>query len=138
MTNQTIKRLLFLVLLVTSTMVHSEWKYVTSTKDKEIDFYIDFDTLKRKNNLVTVWVKTEFKTTQRDSILDIFNGYLSSRTYEQWDCEDKTMRTMSFDYFSKNDLEGKIVNSGTMLMTIPESIRPDTSGSRLFKVICKK
>lgn len=138
MTNKIVKKLLFLVLLVISTLVHSEWKYVTSTKDKDVDFYIDFDTLKRKDNLVTVWMKSEFKTTQRDSIFDIFSGYLSSRSYEQWDCVDKTTRTISFDNFSKNNLEGKLVNSETMVMSVPYTIRPDTSGSRLYKVICNK
>lgn len=133
-----IKKLVVLLLLFTSTFVHSEWKYVTSTKDKDVDFYIDFDTLKRKDNLVTVWMKSEFKTTQRDSIFDIFSGYLSSRTLEQWDCVDKTTRTISFDNFSKNNLEGKIVQSESIVMSVPYSIRPDTSGSRLFKVICNK
>jgi len=133
-----IKKLVVLLLLFTSTFVHSEWKYVTSTKDKDVDFYIDFDTLKRKDNLVTVWMKSEFKTTQRDSIFDIFSGYLSSRTLEQWDCVDKTTRTISFDNFSKNNLEGKIVQSESMVTSVPYSIRPDTSGSRLFKVICNK
>ncbi len=128
---------IFLLVLISSS-VQAEWVYATSSQDKSVDVYIDTGTIKRKNNFVTVWSKEEFKSVQRDSIFQIFSGYKSVRRYEEWDCSERTVRTISYEQFSQNNLDGKLIKSEGVLISMPENIPPDTLGSRLLKIICKK
>jgi|688.fasta_scaffold112607_5 hypothetical protein len=132
------KKLLLILLLVFSQTVYADWKYVISSKDKISDTYIDSDSIKRDGKYVKVWIKTEYKEPQKDKWYDFFNTYRSVRSYEEWNCVDRSFTTISYDVFSKNSLQGKIVDSSSILLPVPTNIAPDSTEEILYKIICKK
>ena len=127
------KKLLVLLLLMVSTSVLAEWTTVGGGTD--LISYIDFGTIKRKDNKVKMWSLIDLKTVHE------FSGgerYLSGMMRSEYDCEEETMRMLDVYYYSENMREGEVVVSNTNITNEATSVRPDSIEETFFKIACDK
>ena len=115
-------RLLLITLLVLSGgPAYGEWVAIGSTDDG-MTAYADPDTIRRKDETVTMWILFDFKTTQTVA------GHLmlSIKGQEEYDCDGNRRRVLTFSELSGNMGGGKEVNSisgeGTWVPVDPESV----------------
>ena len=94
------------LLVLSSGPVYAEWVLVGSTDDG-MTAYADPDTIRRKEEMVKMWILFDFKTTQTVA------GHLmlSIKGQEEYDCDGKRRRVLTFSEFSGNMGGGKEVNS---------------------------
>ena len=127
------KKLILLLLLMISTSVLAEWTTVGGGTD--LISYIDFGTIKRKDNKVKMWSLIDLKTVHE------FSGgerYLSGMMRSEYDCEEETMRMLDVYYYSENMREGEVVVSNTNITNEATSVRPDSIEETFFKIACDK
>ena len=127
------KKLTLLLLLMVSTSVLAEWTTVGGGTD--LISYIDFGTIKRKDNKVKMWSLIDLKTVHE------FSGgerYLSGMMRSEYDCEEETMRMLDVYYYSENMREGEVVVSNTNITNEATSVRPDSIEETFFKIACDK
>ena len=115
-------RLLLITLLVLSGgPAYAEWVAIGSTDDG-MTAYADPDTIRRKEETVKMWILFDFKTTQTVA------GHLmlSIKGQEEYDCDGKRRRVLTFSEFSGNMGGGQEVNStsgeGTWVPVVPEGV----------------
>jgi len=116
------KKYLLLILLFSGT-VYGEWTRVGFSDESTI--FIDTQTIKKKNQFVTVTELMNFPlgTFSDDKV----HNFKSSRTVEEFDCQNNLSRTVSFEWYSDvmgggkqvyKDIHGypytKIVNGSLM------------------------
>jgi hypothetical protein len=115
-------RLLLIALLVLSSgPAYAEWVAIGSTDDG-MTAYADPDTIRRKEEMVKMWVLFDF-TTSRSMASHLM---LSIKGQEEYDCDGKRRRVLTFSEFSGNMGGGKEVNStsgeSTWVPVDPESV----------------
>ena len=128
------KKTISLLLLFASTSAFGGWTDL-GVGSKNTNFFADFDTLQRKNNIVRVWTKHEYKTPQPTSIPSVF--MLSENFYTEFDCQEKKFRALSSNTFSENQLQGSLIASNST----PNPwtyVPPDTIASSILNKVCKK
>ena len=127
------KKLTLLLLLMISTNVMAEWTKVTKSKSKST-VYVDYETIKRKERKVKMWVLFDYKTVQGDVENE---RYLSDLSHSEYDCEEDTIQLLDLHNYSGNMRGGEIVSSQTNLKdeTETRSIVPDTIQSVLFNIL---
>jgi Surface-adhesin protein E len=94
-------------------------------------FYVDFDTMRRKGDLVKMWQLFDFKTVQTKSN----HSFLSSRMQSEYDCVEERTRLLALTSFSGNMGKGNIVGN----ITGEQKWRPVAPGSvdkALWEVAC--
>jgi len=112
---------LTILLLLSTGPVYAEWVAIGSTDDG-MTAYADPDTIHRKEEMVKMWILFDFKTTQTAA------GHLmlSIKGQEEYDCDGKRRRVLTFSDFSGNMGGGKEVNStsgeGTWVPVAPGGI----------------
>ena len=127
------KKLTLLLLLIVSTNVLSDWTEIVDNTD--LTSYIDFGTIKRKGNKVKMWSLRDLKMVQK---LGENDSFLSSVTHEEYDCEEETIRTLDFYFYSGNMRGGEVVTSQSNIKQEPISIPPDSYSENTFKIACGK
>jgi hypothetical protein len=99
------------------------------------NFFVDFDTLQRKNNIVRVWTKHEYKIPLATNVNP--NEFkLSENFYTEFDCQEKKYRALSSNTFSENQLKGKLISANST----PNSwtfVPPDTIANLMLSRVCK-
>jgi hypothetical protein len=115
-------RLLLITLLVLSGgPAYGEW-VATGSTDDGITAYTDPDTIRRKEDMVNMWVLFDLKTTR--SVAGPL--MLSIKGQEEYDCDGNRRRVLTFSELSGNMGGGKEVNSisgeGTWVPVDPESV----------------
>ncbi len=122
-----VKRLLLSTILFLSTVqAHAEW--VAVEKDYLLTglqtVYVDPDTIRREENLVTLWQLIDFTWMQGNP-----RGtprFLSTMTHKQFDCAEKRLRLLAFIEFSRPMGTGirndGLVDKGNWIPVEPESI----------------
>jgi surface-adhesin protein E len=109
------------LLLLCTGSVYAEWVAIGSTDDGTTA-YADPDTIRRKAEIVKMWILFDFKTTQTVA------GHLvlSIKGQEEYDCDGKRRRVLTFSEFSGNMGGGQEVNStpgeGTWVPVAPEGV----------------
>ena len=123
------KKLLFVLLFSLSSIVHANWIFIDEFDNGKT--YINLEYMTRKNNLVKAWVKYENKELVR------FNQYLyrSMRAYNEYDCAEKKVRTLSLTLFRKNNLE-EYLDSDSGVSSW-ESVAPETIALAQLNFVCK-
>jgi len=112
---------LITLLLLNSGAAYAEWVAIGSTDDG-MTAYADPDTIRRKEEMVKMWILFDFKTTQTVA------GHLmlSIKGQEEYDCDGKRRRVLTFLEFSGNMGGGQEVNStsgeGTWVPVVPEGV----------------
>ena len=124
---------LFLSLLLITTNVYAEWIYFSKNVGGDILFY-DKSTIKRNGDKVKVWTYMNFVPDDKEAkSLNVS----SARALEEIDCVNETRKALSFQSFTKPNLEGGMRDVPITNPTI-KYIVPDSSESILMKLVCKK
>jgi hypothetical protein len=128
------RRLTLLLLLLISTTVLAEWTEFGGNTDFDLTSYIDFETIKRKDNKVWMWSLFDYKTVQK------FKNYryLSQVSRMEYDCEEETKRILDFYWYSENMRSGEVVYSETSIESEEESIIPVSLAKDIFEIVCNK
>jgi hypothetical protein len=129
MTKHSIKTtiLLISILFLYNSAIASDWMLVGDYE--ESSYYIDKDSINKKDNEVTYWDKNDYKEIQTNDGIK----FKSSSSFIHMDCKEKTW---GFTKVVNYDSEGRIVSS----QDYPLELRPIVSGSRTetwYKLVCK-
>ena len=134
---------LITLLLLNSLPAYAEW--VAVEKDYLLPgrqtVYIDPDSVRREENLVTIWQLIDFKWMQGNAGMGPLgfgpHRFFSTKTHKQFDCADKRVRLLAFTEFSRHMGAGIAANGyvdkGHWLPVEPESIN-----QALWEVACGK
>ena len=124
------KKLLFVLLLTISLVVHAQWTFVLDTND-ETKFFIDNTTISQVNQFKRAWFKLEYSLNSEMSKV----GVLSSRVYREFDCREKKVRTLSLTTFSQPNLLG-VSTTGNKISDW-SFIAPNTNAELMLEIVCK-
>ena len=128
------KKVLVLLLLMVSTSVFAEWTRVADTSDGDMTAYIDYGTIKKKNNKVQIWTLYDYKTVQQVEKV----RYLSQASRMEYDCGEETLRMLDMYWHSENMRTGEVIFSGTNFKYEAVSIVPGSVDETLFNIACGK
>ena len=132
------KKIMILLLLMISTNVFAEWTRVggnkSSNKNGDMTVYIDFETIKKKDNKVKIWTLLDFKKVQKNEN----DRFLSMALHNEFDCEEDTSRTLDIYSFSGNMRGGDKVYSLSNIKDERKSILPESIEEIIFKRACAK
>ncbi len=124
--------LIGLVLSVMATAANAGWVFVTELDDvaDEIKYYANPTTKRRIGNIVRIWEITDYVKPQ------VLNGksYFSTRTYEQYDCAERTQQTLQLTLFSEKMATGLASDAKP---APKEFVEPESVGEALFDFACK-
>jgi len=121
------KKLLFVFLLSISSLVHAQWTSIGHSSDND-EFFIDYSTIQRVNKIVKVWVKVNFA--------EITQGVLSTRNYQEYDCNEKKYRNLTITGFKKLNLEQLLQTDNKP--TEYAFIAPGTVSLKILNIVCNK
>ncbi len=95
--------------------------------------YVDFDTLQKTGNTVTVTTLNDYNSLQpRDE--------LSTKWREIHDCKNKRFKPLAIDYYSKNMGQGSVIESTTFdeAKTAWSDVVPYSIGELKTNIICSR
>jgi hypothetical protein len=122
-----------LLLTIISTNVLAEWTRVGGSPDGELSTYVDFATIRKKDNKVKIWVMNDLKTVNK---LSGGEKYLSAANQAEYVCEEKTTRMLDVNWYSGNMGNGKVVEFNSNIKDEPRSISPGSIDEAFFKIAC--
>jgi hypothetical protein len=89
------KLFLIALLVLSSGPAYAEWKFLVTSSDGA-SVYVDLDTIRRKGNLVKLWLLWDSKKPREAE----GKSYLSSRDQWQVDCEEERYRVLASTWYS--------------------------------------
>ena len=100
---------LIALMLLSGSPAHAEWVTVGGNDQIGMTTYADPGTIRREGNLVKMWILFDFRTTQTTA------GHLmlSIKGQEEYDCDGKRRRALTFSDFSGNMGGGKEISSSS-------------------------
>jgi hypothetical protein len=122
------------LLFLSSVPAHAEW--VAVERDYLVPglqtVYVDSDTIRREERLVTIWQLIDFKWMQGSRGPTRF---MSTKTHKQFDCAEKRLRLLAFTEFSRGmgtgtSAHGYIDNDNWL------SIEPGSINQAVWEVVC--
>ena len=125
------KKLLLVLLLSISSVVHAQWtNYATSTDDNK--FYIDKKSIQQTNQYKRAWTKVEFHASS-----NFAKKYevLSARALREIDCREKKYRTLSTHYFKQSNLIE--IKDSDDIVTNWQFIAPESVDEKMYEFVCK-
>jgi hypothetical protein len=125
------------LLFLSSAPAHAEW--VAVERDYFVPglqtVYVDSDTIRREERLVTMRQLIDFKWMQGSARGP--TRFLSTETHKQFDCAEKRLRLLAFTEFSHRLATGVradgYVDTGSWI-----SVEPDSINQALWEVACGK
>jgi hypothetical protein len=129
------KRLLFVLLMMISSVSWAEWERISNDGDSYI--YADRETIRKKGNFVEMWRLKNYFRVQDDYS---GNKYKSSKLMTRYDCNDRTGAVVSLVHFSEEYGQGDVVFSGTRKKNEinDEPIVPGSVGEVAWQIACGK
>jgi len=127
------KLLLTLMLSVVSNSAMAEWEFVASGKDNLDKCYADPTTIRKKGNIVKMWVMWDYSVVAHRGSL---KPHKSARVQNEYNCKEETIRQIYATTFSGNMLEGNIIESAEATKWIP--VAPSSLGKALWEFACGK
>jgi hypothetical protein len=120
-----VKKILFVCLLICSTVAQAEWSWFQIGKDQKhgsVSFYIDFSTIKKnKQGNPRGWILQNYQHENA--------GVLSAKLLYEADCDDDKLRVLSDAGFSGKMGSGYITDSNDKpsqwAYFMPESVKYD-------------
>jgi Surface-adhesin protein E len=101
-----------------------------------LTIYTDPSNINKEGNIVRMWNVYNYYTAKSGPGGKM---YLSIDQQEEFDCEERKMRTLYFSYRSENKGEGEPVYSKSFSGDIRwDPIEPDSKSEYLFKYACGK
>jgi hypothetical protein len=132
------RKFIFVMLLAgTSNSGVAEWVSAgkSPVNDGNYDNYVDFDTVIRSGNKVTMWNMLDLKTAVRGR-----DGaqYLSERTQFEYDCEGNQFRGLNYLRYSDQMGHGVVVDSSGGKITNWTPTSPGSIIELNMKLACGK
>jgi len=125
--------LLFLLLFLSSGPAYAEWMWIDDKAKDGMTTYANPDTIRRKGDLVTMWVLFDFKTAEH--VAD--TTHLSFKMQDEYDCTEERTRRLAGRFFSGNMGRGKVVYSNATKDKW-EPVPPESVSHDLWKLACNK
>ena len=126
------KKILFVLLLSISSVVHAKWVFVDLVPELGAVVYIDKSSITQVSQFTRVWEKVEYTKISEMAKMNI----LSTRSYLEFDCREKKYRMLSFQSFRNNNLEN--FANGDDKKSEWKFIAPQTAYISVLEHICKK
>ena len=124
---------IFLSLLLITTNAYAEWTLYSLDSKGNVRFY-DKSSVKRNGDKVRVWMYLNVPPDDKESKSV---NMASLRSLEEIDCVNETTKTLSFQTFTKQNLEGDSRDMTNPNPTI-DYIVPESVSVTLMKLVCKK
>jgi hypothetical protein len=130
------KRMLILLMLV-SLPARAEWvEVMTGEKDgASSTIYIDSGTLRKTSDGRRMWVMYSYEKRTQVEGNGRLDYYKSSRVLEEFDCQDKRIRSLEGLFYTEPMLKGSMVVQ-YVNPTRWEFQRPNSVGEGLLKGVC--
>lgn len=127
------KKLILACLFVVQT-VQAAWVDI-GLSSGTTNFFVDFDTLQRTNNIIRVWTKHEYKSPRLTAVPN--QTYLSESFYTEFDCKERKFRALSSNTYAESQLRGEIIASNST--PNPWNFAPpDTIANSMLTIVCRK
>ena len=123
---------LITLLVLSNGPAYAEW-VALGDDNAGMTLYVNPDTIRRKGEMVKMWVQYDYKTIQTVAGFP----YLSQRTQQQFDCAEERYRFRSSAEFSGNMGGGESVHS-KLSEGKWEPVPPDSVAEALWKYACGK
>ena len=124
---------LIALLLLSSGPAYADWVLLSKDDEAGMTVFVDPDTIRRKGNLVKVWLLYDYKTAITTGRAAVF----STKMQSEYDCIDKRVRMNAIFEIAGNMGKGKVVSSSLAEGPwIP--IAPETLGKQEWKRACEK
>ena len=124
--------LLILSLILITTNAYAEWTYLSKNEGGDIWFY-DKSSVKRNGDKVKVWTHMNFVPDKKAKFFKLG----SVRTLDEIDCVNETVKRLSMQTFTEQNLEGDMRDVPDPNPTTTY-IPPDSVSAVLIKLVCKK
>ncbi|HEY9268963.1 MAG TPA: surface-adhesin E family protein [Methylotenera sp.] len=122
---------ILMVLILISTPAAAEWTMI-QTGDNE-NVYVDFDSLQKQGNLVTVTTLNDYNFKQQKK-------ELSTQFTELHDCKHKKFKALALSYYSENMAQGDVIDASSF--NEPEIVWSDvvkySVGELKANIICSR
>ncbi|MCX6210921.1 MAG: hypothetical protein NTZ59_15800 [Bacteroidetes bacterium] len=124
------KKIILILLLLISSSVLAEWKYITRTDEDK--FYYEPSSIKKTKTYTKAWILLDFKEPVT------YKGitYLSNKSLWHLNCVDEEQKTVQSLSYSDHMGTGQMVDFRNDKIDWA-SIVPDTNQEVIFKVICR-
>lgn len=120
-----------MVLILISTPAAAEWTMIQTSDNENV--YVDFDTLQKSGNLVTVSTLNDYNFGQQKK-------ELSTQFTELHDCKRKKFKALSMSYYSENMARGNLIEASSF--DEPEiawsDVVNDSVGELKTNIICSR
>jgi len=130
------KLLLTLLLALASTGALADWTSIGESRDYPIMYYLDFSTIHKQGQNVTVWELMDFETPQ--GLKGSAEKYLSSTLQIEFDCDKRQSRILSLNMFAGNMGSEKNIYSAGFPSATWELVPPDSVTKELWNSACIK
>jgi len=95
--------------------------------------YANFSTMRKNWPKIKVWSLTNLSKSMKVTE----QPYLSIKSHDEFDCKERTSRSLSYTYFTELMGKGEVVTRGTRAMDW-YPIDPNSITEIVFKTVCKK
>ena len=106
-----------------------KWTEVAKSANGET-CYIDFESIEERDGYVYFWTLQDYVTRQSA-------GEMSSKSYNQVDCDSLRWKMINFLSFSEPMGEGGVDSSDNIPSENWSYLTPNTAGEITLKVVCK-
>jgi hypothetical protein len=125
--------LLTMCLLLASGPVYGEWKMIGVSETYKANVYVDYATVRRTGNIVTMWELFDYETNKT---LAGKTMYLSHTTEREYDCHAELTRILVVKWFSGQMGAGRMVDSLNLISNWAV-VEPGSIAETLWIVACR-
>ncbi len=125
------KKLLFVLLLSISSVVHAQWFLVG--ENSEGRYYIELSTIQQIGQYKRAWTRFEFFI---DSKMNTKMNVRSDRGMNEYDCNERKYRRLNYQIYKQPNFIEQIHSSNKVWEW--EFIAPDTVLADGLNLVCKK
>ena len=126
------KKILFVLLLSISSVVHAQWTFIDESSDSKVSFFYDKSSVQQINQYKRAWFKMEYSETSK---MAIHMNVRSVRLLEEYDCRERKIRELSYTTFKQSNLiDVDLINNKVSEWRF---IAPDTINEMKLTVLCK-
>ena len=125
-----------LLLSLASTGALADWTSIGESRDFPITYYLDFKSVHKQGQSVTVWELMDFDTPQ--GLKGSGDKYLSSTLEMEFDCNERQSRILSLNMFAGNMGMGKNIFSASFPSAPWEPVPPVSVTKELWNSACVK
>lgn len=120
----------FTLLLIASTNVlAANWVKVATSNNGDV-FLVDSQSIQRKGNVVTLWLKTNNAVRSK-------HGDLSTKVQHSINCATRDHRVLYYFFYDDLDNMGKITDTFSTQDSTWKPIPPDSVIDLVLKYVCK-